>query len=88
MRAVLFGIALKYDHLHRLLAPNMLLSHPKLIANPFLKHFNGVFETAMKAKGFVVKGRGKSPTMQDQAQDPCLKLELWPLHRGGRRIRG
>jgi len=33
--------------LHGLLAPNMLLSHPKLIANPLLKHCNGLFGTAM-----------------------------------------
>jgi len=54
-----FGIALKYDHLHGLLAPNMLLSHPKLIANPLFKHCDGLFGMAMKAKGFVVKGGGK-----------------------------
>jgi hypothetical protein len=42
LRAVLFGIALKYDHLHRLLAPNMLLSHPKLMANPLFKHCDGL----------------------------------------------
>jgi len=29
----------------------MLLSDPKLIANPLFKHFGGLFGTAMKAKG-------------------------------------
>jgi hypothetical protein len=37
----------------------MLLSHPKLIANPLLKHCEGLFGAAMKAKGFVVKGSGE-----------------------------
>jgi hypothetical protein len=34
----------------------MLVPGAKLIANPLFKHFGGLFETAMKAKGFVVKG--------------------------------
>jgi hypothetical protein len=51
-----FGIALKYDHLHGLLVPVMLISEAKLVANALFEHCDGFFGAAMKAKGIGVKG--------------------------------
>jgi hypothetical protein len=51
-----FGISLKNDHLHGILAPVMLVSDAKLIANPLFEHCDGLFGMAIKAKGIVVKG--------------------------------
>jgi hypothetical protein len=76
LRAAPFGIALKDDHLHGILAPNMLLSHPKLIAKPLFEHCNGLFGMAMKVKGFVVKGGNEVCVVRSIGTDEIQKDHL------------
>ena len=67
---------MKHDDLHGLLAPKMLLSHPKLIANPLLKHCDGLFGMAMKVKGFVVKGGSEVCVIRSIGTDEIQKDQL------------
>jgi hypothetical protein len=64
---------LKNDHPHGILAPVMLVSDAKLIANPLFEHCNGFFGVAMKAKGFFVKGGGKVCVLQPIGTDKIQK---------------
>ena len=64
---------LKYDHLHRILTPVMLLTHPKLIANALFKHFGGLFGMAMKAKGIGVEGSGEVCVIRSIGTDEIQK---------------
>ena len=54
----------------------MLLSHPKLIANPLLKHCDGLFGMAMKVKGFVVKGGSEVWIIRSIGTDEIQKDRL------------